>query len=93
MEIRPADPRNGQWEVDARSYRVYFWERPADPQRMLGCEEVRVTDVDDVQEVLDWAAGYAGDRDAVVYLELTSGPRVSARRPGLIRISGRDPNA
>ena len=88
MEIRPVDPRDTQWEVDAQAYRVYFWDT-----QTWACEETRVTGVADVAEVLDWAAGYAGVREILVYLELTSGLGVSARRPGLVRLSGRDPNA
>lgn len=88
MEIRPVDPRDTQWEVDAQAYRAHFWDT-----QTWACEETRVTGVADVAEVLDWAAGYAGVREIVVYLELTSGLGVSARRPGLVRLSGRDPNA
>jgi len=93
MQIRSIDPRDTQWEVDAEAYRVHFWDRPTDPEQMLTCEETRVSGVDDVSQVLEWATSYAGDRDVVVYLEVTSSLRSSTRRPGLVRLLGQDPNA
>ena len=49
MQLHPIDPRDGTQEVDEPDYRVYF--RRADG----ATEEWRLTHVEDVLEVIQWA--------------------------------------
>lgn len=85
------DPRDIRWEMDGQVYRVYFWTGPSHPDGGWSCTETRVTDVDSVAEVLEWAFSHAEDRDVVVYLELEAQPGALGVERGLVRLHGRDP--
>ncbi len=63
MELHPIDPRDGTQEVDEPDYRVYF--RRADG----ATEEWRLTHVEDVLEVIQWAEERAGQRGYDLYAE------------------------
>jgi hypothetical protein len=90
------DPRDTQWEVDSPVYRVYFWHQPPAPpagvaQEHVGwhCDEYRLSDVADVEEVIDWARKKAqSDQSFVIYVEQRDG-----QRSGLARLFGVDPNS
>ena len=95
MIVEGVDPRDTRWEVDRPVYRVYFWHQPGsapgvvEPHVMWHCDEQRVSDASDVEEVLGWARATARpDQTFVLYVEQTD-----AGRPGLVRLSGTDPNA
>jgi hypothetical protein len=89
-----ADPRDTRWEADRPVYRVYFWHQPPAPPGvaqehvMWHCDEYRLSDVTDVEEVLAWARGTARpDQTYVVYVEQRDGDR-----SGLVRLLGTDPS-
>lgn len=95
MIVTGVDPRDTQWEVDCPVYRVYFWHQPPAPAGvrqeivMWHCDEYRLTDVADVEEVLDWARREArSDQTFVIYVEQSD-----AQRSGLVRLWGVDPNS
>ena len=95
MIIEGVDPRDTQWEADWPVYRVYFWHQPPAPPRvaqehaMWHCDEYRLSEVTDVEEVLDWARNRArADQTFVIYLE-----QRDAERSGLVRLIGVDPNS
>ncbi|GAB2755679.1 hypothetical protein GCM10027020_04770 [Nocardioides salsibiostraticola] len=95
MKIEGVDPRDTQWETDWPDYRVYFWYQPpaspvtAQEQVMWHCAEYRLSEANDVQEVLDWARSSARpDQTFVVYAEHRDG-----QRHGLVRLFGTDPNS
>ena len=82
-------------EADWPIYRVYFWNQPPAPDgvghehAMRHCDEYRLSDVADVEEVLDWARHQArSDQTFVVYVE-----QRDAQRRGLVRLFGVDPNS
>lgn len=94
MIIDGDDPRDTEWEVDRPVYRVYFWHQPearpgaAQRHAMWHCDEYRLSDATDVQEVLDWARNTArSDQTFVIYVE-----QREAQRSGLARLLGVDPN-
>jgi hypothetical protein len=94
MIVDGVDPRDTRWEVDWPVYRVYFWHQPPAPAGvaqehvMWHCDEYRLTDVTDVEEVLDWARNHArSDQTFVIYVEQRDG-----QRSGLVRLFGVDPN-
>ncbi len=93
------DPRDTQWEVDSPVYRVYFWHQPPAPagvaqevaQEHAGwyCDEYRLSDVADVEEVIDGARKKAqSDQSFVIYVEQRDG-----QRSGLARLLGVDPDS
>ena len=93
MIIQGVDPRDTQWEVDRPVYRVYFWHQPPAPagvpEEHAGwhCDEYRLSDVTDVEQVLGWARTTArADQTFVLYLE-----QGDAERRGLVRLLGTDP--
>lgn len=95
MIIEGVDPRDTQWENDWPAYRVYFWHQPPAPDgiaqehMMRHCDEYRLTEVRDVQQVLAWAHDRARpDQTFVVYVEHLDGHRI-----GLARLFGTDPNS
>lgn len=95
LNICGVDPRDTQWESDRPVYRVYFWHQPSAPpgvaqkHAMWSCDEYRLSDATDVEEVLDWARSTArSDQTFVVYVE-----QRDAQRRGLVRLLGVDPNS
>jgi hypothetical protein len=93
--IEGVDPRDTQWEVDWPVYRVYFWHQPPAPAGvaqehvMWHCDEYRLSDVANVEEVLDWARNKArSDQTFVIYVE-----QRDAERSGLVRVLGVDPSS
>ena len=95
MDISGVDPRDIEWEADRPVYRVYFWHQPTAPAgvvqdvMMWHCDEYRLSDVVDVEEVLGWARSRArSDQTFVVYVE-----QRDARQLGLVRLFGTDPNS
>ena len=55
---------------------------------MWHCDEYRLSDVADVEEVLDWARNKARwDQTFVIYVE-----QRDAQRSGLVRLLGVEPN-
>ncbi len=94
MIVEGVDPRNIEWEVDRPAYRVYFWHQPPAPagvaptELMWHCEEYRLSDVTDVEEILGWARARATpDQTVVVYAECGD-----LGRSGLVRLWGVDPS-
>jgi hypothetical protein len=92
--IDRVDPRDTQWEIDWPVYRVYYWYQPPAPpgvaqeHAMWHCDEYRLSDAIDVEEVLGWARNTArSDQTFVVYVE-----QRGAQRSGLVRLWGVDPN-
>jgi hypothetical protein len=95
MIIEGVDPRDTQWETDWPVYRVYFWHQPPAPPGvaqghvMWHCDEYRLSEATDVEEVLGWARSSARrDQTWVVYVEHRDG-----QRSGLVRLFGTDPNS
>lgn len=95
MMVEGVDPRDTQWEVDRPVYRVYFWHQPSVPlgvaqeHVMWHCDEYRLRDAADVEEVLDWARDRVRpDQTFVLYVE-----QRDAQRSGLVRLLGTDPNS
>jgi hypothetical protein len=93
--IEGVDPRDTQWEADQPVYRVYFFHQPdalpsvAQQHVMWHCDEHRLRDATDVEEVLGWARTKARpDQVFVVYVE-----QRDAQRSGLVRLLGVDPNS
>lgn len=94
MIIEGVDPRDTTWETDWPVYRVYFWNQPPAPpgiaqaQVMWNCDEYRLSEATDVQEVLEWAHSRARpDQTFVLYVEHHDG-----HSSGLVRLFGTDPN-
>ena len=94
MIIEGVDPRDTQWEVDWPTYRVYFWHQPSAAPAFVPdhttwhCEEYRLSDVDDVVDVLEWARNRArSDQTFTIYVE-----QRDAQRRGLVRLHGVNPN-
>ena len=93
MIVEGVDPRDTRWEVDRPVYRVYFWHQRIDPgavqaYMMWHCDEHRVSDAADVEEVLHWARDTARpEQTFVLYVE-----QADAGGPGLVRLLGTDPN-
>lgn len=95
MIIEGVDPRDTEWEADWPVYRVQFWHQPPAPADvaqkhvMWHCDEYRLSDVIDVEEVLDWARNRArSDQTFVIYVE-----QRDSERSGLVRLLGVDPNS
>ena len=93
--VEGVDPRDTPWHVDRPVYRVYFWHQPPAPagvpqeHAMWHCDEYRLSDVADVEEVLDWARNKARwDQTFVIYVE-----QRDAQRSGLVRLLGVEPNS
>lgn len=94
MIIELVDPRDIEQEVDQPVYRIYFWHRPAptpgDARQGMAyhCEEYRLEDALDVDEVIKWATARARpEQTFTLYAE-----HQPDGRPGLMRLSGRDPS-
>jgi hypothetical protein len=66
MKAVSVDPRDVQVHTTASVWRVYFVERRAGG----ASDEFRLTGAPDVRAVLQWADARAGDREALVYLEI-----------------------
>ena len=95
MIIEGVDPRDTQWEADWPVYRVYFWHQPPTlagvPQEHMGwhCDEYRLSDIADVEEVLEWTRRKVrADQSFVIYVEQRDG-----QRSGLVRLLGADPTS
>lgn len=95
MIIEGVDPRDTEWEVDRPVYRVYFWHQPPAPPGvahehvMWHCDEYRLSEATDFEDVLGWARSKARpDQTFVVYVE-----QRDAERSGLVRLFGVDPNS
>jgi hypothetical protein len=93
--IEGVDPRDTEWEIDWPVYRVYFWHQPPAPagvaqeQVMWHCDEYRLSQAADVEEVLHWARNSARrDQTFILYVEHRDG-----HRSGLVRLLGVDPNS
>lgn len=78
---RQIDPRDTSWEESEPAYRVYFNESDG------SSEEWRITGVDSVNEVTEWADQQTHGRTYILYVE------VRQDGTGLVRLSGFDPNA
>lgn len=87
MKVHPVDPRDTRWEVSHPAYRVYFWEqyRPHEPGSGWVSDEWEIEDVD---EVVDWARDNARGRRLAVYARVVNG---QSGEPGLVRLLGADP--
>lgn len=83
MLITRQDASDGEWEIEAPAYWVTFWRR--ENAYEWSSETFRVCEVEDVREVLDFAASRP-DR-AQVQVECSSKP------VGLVNISGTSPIA
>ena len=86
IQARQVDPRDVNVEVDAPTFRVYFWRTAPD----LACREFEVTG-GDVHEVVRWADLNVGPDETYELGVLT---RVAGMQPGdvvLTRIKGSDP--
>lgn len=65
MIIEGVDPRDTEWEVDRPVYRVYFWHQPPAPPGvahehvMWHCDEYRLSEATDFEDVLGWARSKA----------------------------------
>lgn len=97
MQASPIDPRDATWELSTPTYRVYFWTQPTGAIVATSSDEWRITDADDVFEVITWAEAKRGDRTYELFVEHTD--RIESRTegwieaPGLIRLAGSDPTA
>lgn len=74
MEISPVDPRVAKYENDQPSYWVIFWSQPDDsdiPSDLMGWQssEHRVTEAEDVHEVVAWASADKQQRAYTLYVE------------------------
>ena len=94
MKAEASDPRQTGFEVGEPAYHVHFWSQPTAPaaarqeEVMWHCEEWRLSEAGDVEEVLAWAEANAGGRHVVVWAEVRCGDEL-----GLVRLLGRDPGA
>ncbi|MGX2995443.1 hypothetical protein JNUCC64_14280 [Streptomyces sp. JNUCC 64] len=81
MDIRGVDPRDTTWEFDRARYRVHFWDL-----ENTASDEYEVSGEVDVEEVLAWAARFAGEHGFTytVYVHVP----VAGGGPGLIRLTG-----
>lgn len=93
MHAQGVDPRDVTWEDEQPVYRVYFWGRSKAPDNVppehVGyyCREYRVSDADDIHEVIAWAdQATVGDETYTLYVE-----RQESGETGLIRLAGTDP--
>jgi hypothetical protein len=94
VRVEGVDPRDTRWEQDRPVYRVYLWHQPAAPegvaqeQVMWHCHEHRLSDAEDVHEVLAWiAATIRDDQTYTLYVE----HRDRDGEPGLVMLAGTDP--
>lgn len=79
MIASPIDPRDQAIEVDAPSYRVYFWSGPG------ACDEWELKEAD-LDDVLDWVRVNSNGRTHNLWAVARSGDEVE-----LIRLRGIDP--
>ena len=85
MDVRPIDPRDVRWEVDAPVYRVYFWTG----ETLHEAEEFELTGAEDVHEVLAWADENAPPESIyTLYAVVEMGGE-----KGLVHLAGVDPTA
>lgn len=92
MNIRPIDPRDIQWQIDDPAYRVTFWsERESTSGTPAwAASEFEVTGPGlEAEDVISWAREHGKDAAHTVVYAL-----VDRRdgRPGLIRLTGREPD-
>jgi hypothetical protein len=80
MDVTEIDPRDQTWEIDAPRYRVYFHDSHGNSH------EHEIAGVE-VTEALAWAEHERRDRSFILYA------CVPHDGIGLVRLSGRDPNA
>lgn len=86
IEARPVDPRDVNVEVDAPTFRVYFWRSTSS----LACREFEVIGAD-VEEVIAWADDNRRPGESVQLGVLTS---IAGMREGdvlMTWIKGTDP--
>ena len=95
MIIDGVDPRDIEWDVERPTYRVDVWERPSAPEGVAQeamayhRDTYRISDADDVDEVLAWArATTRPGQTFSLYVECRDDGRL-----GLIRLAGVDPTA
>jgi hypothetical protein len=96
MNVRPLErdeAKGVRWEVSVPSYRVDFWRHLADelpdtPPEKVGYERdsYHLSDVTDVEEVLEWARANQGEKSYVIHVMVQSGTEA-----GTIRLHGIDP--
>ncbi len=82
MEVRRVDPRDIDGQIDAPTYRVYFWKRPEEPRGGYLSSEYELREVADVHEVLDWAEANRGDSTFTIYVLVDK---------TLVKLTGNDP--
>jgi hypothetical protein len=94
LRVRPVDPRDTAWEVNAPAYRVYFLLQPPGPppsgeeQMAWVSDEYEVEDAD-VAVVLEWANSKASPGQTFTLYALAH----CNGMPGLVRLAGTDPTA
>ena len=86
MQVRLVDPRDARWEVDAPTYRVYFWERSSGSSGPGWASEEWEISGTDVGEIIDWASRDTKHREYMLYACCTCNGEL-----GLIRLLGRNP--
>ena len=98
MNVDGIDPRDIKWEEDRPVYRVYFWHQPLAPagvpqeHMMFHSDEYRLSEADDVGEVLDWARTTArSDQTFTLYVEHVEHCQGESPRRGMIQLMGVDP--
>ncbi|WP_413543288.1 hypothetical protein [Citricoccus nitrophenolicus] len=81
--------------VDAPTYRVNFWQRPA-PGWAWSLDAYALSGADDISEVLQWVDEHARGRRVEVFAEMdeeSDGSFQTPRKSGLVRLLGSNPNA
>jgi hypothetical protein len=96
MNVRPLErdeAKGVRWETPDPSYRVDFWmhlayKLPDTPPEMVGYERdsYHLSDVQSVEEVLQWAQENRGEKSFVIHVMAQRGGE-----PGTIRLHGIDP--
>jgi len=86
IQTRPVDPRDVNVEVDAPTFRVYFWRSAPG----LACREFEVTG-GDVHDVIGWADRNVGPDETYELGVLTRVAKMQAGDVVLTRIKGSDP--
>jgi hypothetical protein len=86
LQARPVDPRDVNVEVDAPTFRVYFWRSAPG----LACREFEVTGAD-VDEVIEWAEGNKAADETFELGVLTPVAGMHHEDVVLTRIKGTDP--
>lgn len=86
LQTRQVDPRDVNVEVDAPTFRVYFWRSAPG----LACREFEVTG-GDVHDVIGWADRNVGPDETYELAVLTRVAEMQAGDVVLTRIKGSDP--